>query len=503
MADVKRYDVIVVGGGNAALCAALSAHESGAKTVVLEAAPKELRGGNSRFASACFRVVHNGMQDIEPLIHPDNKYLVKRARLAPFTKDRYRKEFQETSKGHHDKAIMGTLIDNSLDTVYWMRDKGVRWTIALSKFFTEEQITRDVVDINPGLCLMAQDEGIGLTDNLWAAVEKTSIDVYYGSPACDLIAKGDTIQGVRVRGSSQFIDFYGNVILGCGGFEASPRLRRQYLGEGWDLVCVRGTRYNTGTMLEKAIAAGAGAAGHWGGCHAVPMDINSPAVGDLRLTDKMSRYSYPFAIMVNKEGKRFMDEGRDTFELTYAATGDLIGKQTDSTAFQIFDQKSLITLEPRYSTGKPVEAETLAELGTKLGLNVREFLKTVEEFNAAVPDSPAWDPFHKDGRSTGDKLAIPKTNWAQTVDQGPFVAYVVTCGITFTYGGLKTDARAHVLNHEGNRMPGLWAVGEISGGLFAYNYPGASGLVKGSVFGKIAGAAAAEQALQSPVQTRL
>ena len=428
MANVEKYDVIVVGGGNAALCAALSAHESGARTAVLEAAPRDLRGGNSRFASACFRVVHNGMQDIEPLIHSDNQYLVKRARLAPFTKERYRKEFQETSKGHHDKAIMEVLLDNSLPTVYWMRDKGVKWTIALSKFFTEGQITQDVVDINPGLCLMAEREGIGLTDNLWAAVERTSIDVFYSTPGDDLITQGDTVKGVRTRQSERFVDFYGQVILGCGGFEASPRLRRQFLGEGWDLVCVRGTRYNTGIMMEKAIAAGAGAAGHWGGCHAVPVDINSPAFGDLQLTDKMSRYSYSFAIMVNKEGKRFMDEGRDTFELTYAATGDLIGKQTDSTAFQIFDQKSIITLEPRYSTGIPVQSDTLEGLGKKLGLSVREFVKTVEEFNAAVPDSPTWDPFHKDGRTTGDKLEIPKTNWSQKIDQSPFVAYAVTCG---------------------------------------------------------------------------
>lgn len=428
MAEAQHFDVIVVGGGNAALCAALSAQEAGAKVAVLEAAPKQLRGGNSRFASACFRVVHNGMSDIEPLVHPDNKYLVKRARLAPFTRQRYLKEFEETSKGHFDKALVEVLLDQSLSTVQWMRDKGVRWTIALSKFFTEEQITREVVDINPGLCLMAEGEGIGLTNNLWAAVERTDISVFYGTPAADLITSGERVRGVRARQKDQFVDFYGQVILGCGGFEASPRLRRQFLGEGWDLVCVRGTRFNTGTMLEKTITAGAGVAGHWGGCHAVPMDINSPKMGDLEITDKMSRYSYPFAIMVNKDGKRFMDEGRDTFELTYAATGDLIGKQRDSTAYQIFDQKSIITLEPRYSTGTPIVAESLEELAQKLDIDSREFLKTVREFNAAVPATPEWDPFHKDGRSTGDKLAIPKTNWCQTVDQGPFVAYAVTCG---------------------------------------------------------------------------
>ncbi|KIX09035.1 uncharacterized protein Z518_00113 [Rhinocladiella mackenziei CBS 650.93] len=221
------------------------------------------------------------------------------------------------------------------------------------------------------------------------------------------------------------------------------------------------------------------------------MDTNSPPVGKLELTDKMSRYSYPFAITVNKEGRRFMDEGRDTFEPTYAATGDLIGKQTDSTAFQIFDQKSLITLEPRYSTGTPVVDDTLDGLAAKLGVNVREF-------NAAVPDTPDWDPFHKDGRSTGDKLEIAKTNWSLTIDKPPYVAYAVTCELRYHLHlrRLKVDPYAHVLNAEGNRVPGLWAIGEIAGGFFAYNYPGASGLVKGAVFGRLAGAAAAKGAIE-------
>ncbi|KAK4065828.1 uncharacterized protein Triagg1_8380 [Trichoderma aggressivum f. europaeum] len=488
------YDVIVVGGGNAALVAALSAHEAGARTAILEAAPKAYRGGNSRFASAAFRIVHNGMQDIEPLIHPDWKYLAKRARLVPFTKERYANEMLENSRGHCDKEAMHVMFDHSYDTVKWMRDQGVRWKLALSKFFSEDQITQDVVDINPGLCLIADNEGIGLTDNLWAAVEKSSIDSHYSSPAYDLITNGDNILGVRARQKDGFVDFKGQVILACGGFEASPRLRRQYLGQGWDLAKVRGCRYNTGTMIENAISHGAQATGHWGGCHAVPVDHNAPAVGDLRLTDKTSRYSYPFAVMVNKDGQRFVNEGENTFELTYAAIGEQIAKQKEAVAFQIFDQKVLKTLEPRYSTATPVVDDTLEGLAQKLGLNVKQFVDTVREFNAAVPKTGQFDPFHLDGLSTGSKLAIPKTNWAQAIDQGPFVAFAVTCGITFTYGGLKTDPCAHVLNNEGEKMPGLWAVGEISGGFFAFNYPGAAGLVKGAVFGRLAGKAAARRA---------
>ncbi|KAH8817106.1 FAD binding domain-containing protein [Xylogone sp. PMI_703] len=492
---VEKFDVIVVGGGNAAITAALSAYEAGATVAVLEAAPEAARGGNSRFASAAFRIVHGGMKDIEPLLHPGEKHNIRRANLIPFTKERYAKEMLETSRGHCDREAMQVMFDQSYDTVRWMRDQGVKWKLALSKFFKEDEITEEVVDINPGLCLMAEGEGIGLMANLWAALEKSSITPFYSTPACGLIVDGDTVLGVRGRHRDGFIEFYGQVILGCGGFEASPRLRRQYLGEGWDLAKVRGCRYNTGTMIEKAIAAGAQATGHWGGCHAVPVDLHAPATGDLRLTDKTSRYSYPFGIMVNSEGHRFVNEGENTFELTYAAIGEKIAKQPGARAFQIFDQSTLKMLEPRYVTGTPVIDNTLKGLAKKLSVNPTQLAETVREYNAATPGGQL-DPFHLDGLSTGDRLAIPKTNWAQPLTQPPYVAYEVTCGITFTYGGLKTDTTAHVLNDEGHQMPGLWAVGEISGGFFAFNYPGAAGLVKGAVFGRIAGREAAREALR-------
>lgn len=427
----KKFDVIVVGGGNAALVAALSANEAGANVAILEAAPKSARGGNSRFASAAFRIVHNGMQDIEPLLHSGAKGNVHRARIAPFTKERYIKEMIETSRGNADMEKANVMFDHSYDTVRWMRDQGVKWKLALSKFLTEDEITQDVVDINPGLCLMADGEGIGLTNDLWAAVERTPIKTFYSTPAYDLITRGDLVLGVRSRQASNFIDFHGQVILGCGGFEASPRLRRQYLGEGWDLAVVRGCKYNTGTMLEKAIAHGAQAAGHWGACHAVPVDLSSPKVGDLRLTDKTARYSYPFGIMVNADGLRFVNEGENTFELTYAAIGAQIAKQKSAKAFQIFDQNTLVMLEPRYSTSTPVIANTLEELAQKLGINVAQFCATVREYNAACPKGK-FDPFHLDGLSTGDKLAVPKTNWAQPLTQSPYHAYTVTCGKFFS-----------------------------------------------------------------------
>ena len=429
------YDVVVVGGGNAGLVAALSAHEAGAKVAILESAPPSERGGNSRFAGAIFRVVHRGKEDIEPLVYPSeqNRADLARCRIGPYTWAAYEADMLRTTKGQCDRAQMEVMFRHSYETVKWMRDRGVKWQLTLGKFFDEEAIAKGgMFDLNAGGCLMAQNEGEGLTDDLWAAVEACNdppVDVFYSSPACDLLADGDTVTAVRTRLRDGFVDFRGQVVLACGGFEASARLRRQYLGEGWDMVVVRGTRFNTGTMLEKAIAAGAGSVGHWGGCHASPQDLGAPRVGDLSVSDRMSRYSYPYSVMVNLEGKRFMDEGENTFGLTYAKTGGAIGRQTDATAFQVFDQKTLYLLEPRYSHEKSVkwEAGSFEELGQNMGVNVREFCRTMEEFNVAT--SPGeFSPFRLDGLSTGQNLAIPKSNWALSLDKPPYVAYGVTCG---------------------------------------------------------------------------
>ncbi|KAL4914880.1 succinate dehydrogenase/fumarate reductase flavoprotein [Aspergillus aurantiobrunneus] len=262
------------------------------------------------------------------------------------------------------------------------------------------------------------------------------------------------------------------------------------------MVALRGSRFNTGTMMEEAVAVGAAATGHFGGCHATPHDLNAPKVLSPADTDTMSRYSFPYSVMVNSEGRRFMDEGENVFSLTYAKTGAAIVKQPHATAFQVFDQKTLHLLEPRYAVASPIEADSLEELAGKMGVDVNAFCSTVKEYNSATARDAAdrFNAFTLDGVSTGTALPIPKSNWALPLDKAPFVAYGVTCGITFTYGGLRTDDAARVLNNEGLVMPGLWAVGEIAGGFFAFNYPGGSGLTKGAVFGKIAGQAAAERA---------
>jgi tricarballylate dehydrogenase len=269
-------------------------------------------------------------------------------------------------------------------------------------------------------------------------------------------------------------------------------MKRQYLGEGWDLVPVRGSRHSTGSMLCKVIELGARPAGHWGAAHASPQDISAPFVGDIAKTPVIPRYSYTFGITVNANGMRFFDEGEAEFGLTYAKTGKKIGDQPMSIAWQIFDQRTIHLLQPRYSTGKPIHATTLAELATKLRINPARLTQTVEEFNDACESEKPFDPYRCDGKATSSSLQIPKSNWALPIKDAPFVAYGVTCGITFTYGGIASDTKARVLNNEGKPMPGLYCTGEIAGGVFYHNYPGGAGLMKGAVFGRIAGLEATE-----------
>jgi tricarballylate dehydrogenase len=314
--------------------------------------------------------------------------------------------------------------------------------------------------------------------------------VWYGSPAHDLIVEGRTVKGVRVQQEDRFVDVEGVVVLGAGGFEANPELRERYLGAGWDLVKVRGTRFNMGAMLMRAMDAGAQSAGHWGGAHASPQDYDCPPVGDLAMTDKMSRYSYPYALMVNIHGQRFIDEGEDELVKTYAKTGAAIREQPQGKAFQIFDAKTVHLLEPRYETGEPIVADSLEELEKVLGIPEGALLKTVRGFNAATHDG-RFDPFVNDGLSASPEGQPVKSNWALPLDTAPYTVYPVTCGITFTYGGLKIDEDARVIDKAGNVMPGLYATGELTGGFFFHNYPAGAGLVRGAVFGRIAGGNAA------------
>ena len=490
-----NYDVIVVGGGNTALCAALKAHENGASVAIIEAAPKDERGGNSRFSGTAWRFVHNGKDHLLPLLDSEGLAEADLCSMAPYTAEDFTADMLSKSGGRHDRKEIQTIVEHGYDTMKWMAGHGVPFKLPLN-FWVNHQGKDGVQELAPGVPVVTRDYGRGLTDAMWKAAEKAGIEVFYSTPAQDLIADGDRVLGVRARSSEGYYDFYGNVILACGGFEANPRMRRQYLGPGFEFAIVRGTRFNTGTMLEKAIAAGAQAQGHWGGYHCAPQDADAPKIGDMKTLDAWERYSFPYSIMVNKAGQRFTDEGEDEISLIYSKVGAAIAQEQDAKAFQIFDQKVIYLISDKYKThSTPIQDDTLEGLAKKLGINVEKFVSTVHAFNAATPKSGKFDAYINDGLATQENYIPRKSNWAQPIDSPPYVAYAVTVGITFTFGGIKTNQSGQVLNNEENVMPGLYAMGETTGGFF-YGYAAGASLIRSAVMGRIAGKHAAFAARQ-------
>jgi tricarballylate dehydrogenase len=298
------------------------------------------------------------------------------------------------------------------------------------------------------------------------------------------------VTGAGVQGPEGFEEISAKaVVLGCGGFEANPEWRARYLGRPWDHAKVRGTRYNTGDGLRMAMELGALAHGQWTGCHSTPIDAEAPPHGDRKLTDKTNRLSYPYGVLVNTRGLRFFDEGEDFQFYTYAKLGGIILNEPGGVGWQIFDAKVTHLLEGRYKTGTPLQADTLHALADKLPLDRATCRRTLEAYNAAVTDG-RFDPTVRDGLATRE-LPLPKSNWAQRLDAPPFLAYPVTGGITFTFGGVRVNDRAQVLSTSWAPIPGLYACGEMVGGLFHGNYPGGTGLMSGAVIGRLAGSQAA------------
>jgi tricarballylate dehydrogenase len=290
------------------------------------------------------------------------------------------------------------------------------------------------------------------------------------------------------------------IVLAAGGFQANAEWRTRYLGPGWELAKVRGTRFNTGDGIKMALDIGAQPTGNWSGGHAVGWDRNAPEFGDLSVGDNFQKHSYPWGIMINARGERFVDEGADFRNYTYAKYGRVILEQPSQFAWQIFDKKVLHLLRDEYRIKRVTKAraDTLEDLVAKLDdVNAARALESIKAYNAAVRTDVPFNPNVKDGRGTRG-LAVPKSNWANTIDEPPFEAYAVTCGLTFTFGGVRIDVDGRVIDSDGAVIPGLYAAGEMVGGLFYFNYPGGSGLMAGSVFGRIAGTAAGRRAAQVP-----
>ncbi len=483
-------DVIVVGAGNAAFCAALAAREQGASVLVLEAAPEDESGGNSRFTAGAIRVVYNGIDDIKALVPDLTAEEVATTDFGTYTQDQFFDDMARITQDRADPDLVELLVTRSFDTLKWMTAKGVR----LIPIYGRQAFKIDGrFKFWGGLTVETVGGGPGLVQMLTAAAIKNGIQIRYDSRAVELIHENGRVNGVRIRKEDGLHELRGrSVILACGGFEANAEMRTRYLGPGWDLAKVRGSRWNAGDGIRMALEIGASPAGNWSGCHAVQWERNAPEFGDLAVGDQFQKHSYPFSIMINANGKRFVDEGADFRNYTYAKYGRVVLEQPGQFAWQVFDQKVKHLQRDEYRIRQITKAtgNTIAELAARLdGVNADAFVKTVEEWNKAVRTDVPFNPNVKDGRCT-EGLAINKSNWANTLDAPPYEAYAVTCGVTFTFGGLRITTDGEVLNTDYKPIRGLYAAGELIGGLFFFNYPGGTGLMAGSVFGRIAGMSA-------------
>src|SRR6266705_3263730 len=491
--ESQVWDVIVVGGGNAALCAALSAKKTAKRVLVLERAPEAEAGGNSRLTAGLMRIVYNGADDLGRLIELSREE-IERTDFGTYTAEQFLDDMARVTEYLCDPDLTEALVKQSFPTALWMRKKGVRFTAAWG---------RQAFKIDGrfkfwgGLTLEAIGGGPGLVESLTQIAKKNGIEIWYSARVVSLIADDEGVHGGVVKRAGKTTEVKGKaVVLAAGGFQANPEWRTRYLGPGWELAKVRGTRFNTGDVIRMALAIGAAPTGNWSGCHAFAWERNAPELVDLAVGDQFQKHSYPWGIYINAEGKRFVDEGADFRNYTYAKYGRVILNQPGQFAWQIFDAKVKGQLRDEYRIKQvtKVAANTLEELVAKLDdVNADAALREIKAYNAAVRTDIPFNPNVKDGRRT-QGLAINKSNWANTIDTPPFEAYAVTCGITFTFGGLRINTDAQVISTDGEPIPGLYAAGELVGGIFWFNYPGGSGLTNGAVFGKIAGASAAKQA---------
>jgi tricarballylate dehydrogenase len=493
--EKKSYDVVVVGGGNAALCAALSANEQGASVLVLERAPEDTRGGNSAYTGGGFRIVHHGADDIKAVVPDLTDDEIARTDFGEYSRETYLDDLFNITQYYIDPDLAEVIVDSSAETVQWLRGRGVRF---MANYGRQAFNVKGKFKFFGGVVIYANGGGTGLVQSLYDCSEKHGIDVRYNARVMSLLQGKDGIEGVRlISGRVEEEIQAKSVVLASGGFEANREMRTRYLGPGWDQAKVRGTRYNTGDGIQMALDIGAQSYGQWSGCHSVAWERYASDFGDVNAPHAGYRHSYPFSIMVNSEGKRFLDEGADFRNYTYAKYGRVVLEQPGGFAWQIFDSQVTHLMRDEYKLrgATKVKADTLEELCDKMqDVDFNNFLETVREYNAAIKDGVEFDPNIKDGRTT-EGLEFNKTNWANPISEPPYEAYSVGCGITFTFGGLKINPEAHVLDIEDIDIPGLYAAGELVGGLYYFNYPGSTGLMAGSVFGRISGREAATFAL--------
>lgn len=454
------WDVIVVGGGNAALCSALMAREAGASVLMLEASPKKWRGGNSQHTRN-LRCMHDAPQDVLVDAYPEEEYW---------------QDLLKVTGGQTNEALARMVIRESSSCRDWMRKHGVHFQPPLSG-------TLHVARTNA----FFMGGGKALVNAYYASAEKLGIDILYDSPVDDLEIKDGKFIAAKV-GDKRYA---GNAcVLGCGGFESDRKWLREAWGQNelgeWpaDNFLIRGTRYNMGVVLKVMMREGADTMGDPTQAHCVAIDARSPLY-DGGICTRIDAVS--LGIVVNREGKRFYDEGEDFWPKRYALWGRLVAMQPGQIAYSIVDVKSIGRFMP--AVFENIKADTLPELAGKLGLDPEVLTQTVNEFNAACQPGTFDHTIQDDCHTQG--LTPEKTHWALPIEKGPFFGYPVRPGVTFTYFGLTTDEKASVF-FGGKASPNMFAAGEINAGnVLGKGYTAGVGMSIGTAFGRIAGTQAA------------
>ena len=454
------WDVIVVGGGNAALCGALMAREAGASVLILEASPKEWRGGNSQHTRN-LRCMHDAPQDVLVDAYPEEEYW---------------QDLLKVTGGQTNEKLARMVIRESSSCRDWMRKHGVHFQPPLSG-------TLHVARTNA----FFMGGGKALVNAYYASAEKLGIDILYDSPVDDLEIKDGKFIAAKV-GEKRYA---GNAcVLGCGGFESDRKWLREAWGQNelgeWpaDNFLIRGTRYNMGVVLKVMMREGADTMGDPTQAHCVAIDARSPLY-DGGICTRIDCVS--LGIVVNREAKRFYDEGEDFWPKRYALWGRLVALQPGQIAYSIIDAKSVGRFMP--AVFENIKADTLPELARKLELDPEVFMQTINEFNAACQTGTFDHTIQDDCHTKG--LTPEKTHWALPIEKGPFYGYPVRPGVTFTYFGLTTDEKASVF-FDGKVSPNMFAAGEINAGnVLGKGYTAGVGMSIGTAFGRIAGTQAA------------
>ena len=482
--------VVVVGSGNAGLCAALSAAQQGADVIVVEAGGEADFGGNSRYTAGAMRFAYRDPDDVLALVDAQDPRIAA-CDFGAYPEAEFEADLRRFCGGAKLNPLQRLLVRESRPTLRWLAESGVSFEPIYNR---QAVLAEGRYRFWGGLTLAAAGEGEGLVNRERELAEAAGCQFALNAAVSGLLDSKGQVTGARTASGAEINA--DAVVLACGGFEANADERAAQLGAAWRNAKVRGTALNQGAGLTLAQSAGAALAGDFERCHAVCMDTATPDLRDGAMPHverrRFRRISYPFGVMLNRRGERFVDEGADFRNYTYAQYGAAVLGQPGAVAWQIFDAVGAKLLYDDYfqELATHWQAPRLSELIDQLpGIDHCQAMRTLNAYNASA-SGEGFDPAIKDGCAARG-LDPPKSNWAMPLSEPPFHAFEVTCGITFTYGGLAVDVDGRVLDEAGQPVPGLFAAGEIVGGLFFDGYPGGSGLTAGAVMGRRAGRSAA------------